>query len=502
MRTVLYLANQDLLILVASVQGKTVRVIREYYKKAPSGSVLDGKIIDENVFMRFVKLLQTEYDIPMQNVTLVISSASALTRRRELPLLSRRQVLDCLPREFSEVERAKNPVYTYTVLSRHKKSQKILASMVERELLEKYKALAEREGIRLTSIVMSPAANITMLRQIAELQKDVVVVQSLEGNSIINYLFVGGECFYFNNNRILAERETPAFGVECARAINKLQQFLKSEQTCAEITRVFLAGEHETKRSGMVQESMLQMNPALDIQILVDSQNEYTPAELNNGSSFHRFYSLIGALLVPVDRCNLIHQMQYTPEQLRRRRELFCHLSPLLAALLLGIGVSAFQAVMWFKAIDQVNHQHDYLADTRILQTVVEYDRIEAQNQKLDRQIRLTCDTWNHLQSYPLITSKVRHAVTNSVAGMGTAVITDYRAATGTVTIMIRSGEAELINQIIMNLETHSEVFDEISYHGFGYDEREANWQSTVTISLARPLDWEAAQASVREETS
>ncbi|MGL5435364.1 MAG: hypothetical protein ACRDBO_08215 [Lachnospiraceae bacterium] len=501
MRTVIYLSNQEVRILVGSVTGKKITIEKEIYALAPSRSISDGKITDEAAFLDFFQRLRDKNNIPMKEVILVLSNSSALTRRLQTPQMSVRKTMACLAREFAGVERSKDPVYAYTVLKKDRKIQTILANMVERDYLEAHMHFAAKAGIRLVSVVMSLTANIAMLKRLPQLEKGAVVIQSLEGTSIKNLLLIDGEFFYFHRNRIRSEKGTPAFGVECARAVNKLQQFLRSQQIEKEITTIYLAGEYEGEVFELVQDSMLQMNAELEVQMLAEGSEH--PAVGYSGlqaGQFHRFLPLMGALLVPNDRRNLLYQMKYYAPDMTRKRKLMNHLMPLLLTFLILGGISVLQVFRWFAALNQLEQQYDFLDNSRMLENIAEYDRMAMQNEELTRQIQLAESTWNNLQSYPAISTQVKQVVAACMEGMGTAEIKEYHAAEGVIVIDIKVTEAALVHQFIMKLEEHPDTFEELQYNGFVFDEREENWKAEVTCYLSRPGSWEQASQSAAEQ--
>jgi len=494
-RTVIYLSDQEVRILVGSVRGKKLKIEHEYYALAPAGCICGGKVLDELAFTDFLGRLRIKNNISMKDVTLVLSNAAALTRRLDLPVMPARKVMAYLPRAFSDVERAKDPVYAYTVLSRGQGRQIILANMAERAFLEDHIRLAAKMGVRLTSIVMSLTADITILKQLPHLREGAVVVQTLEGTNIKNLLLVDGRYYYFNRNRIRSEKGSPGFGVECARAVNKLQQFLRSQQVEAEIGSVFLGGEYDKEMFEIVQESMIQMNDELDVQILTEGADNPVFCSLEpEGRQFKRFFPLMGALLVPPGRGNLLFQMKYSSGDMVKKRTLRNHLAPLFLTLAVCTGISLFQFFQWFVTMAQIDTQYDVLSDPEKIQKVAEYDRIQTKNETLKRQIQLAEITWNNLQSYPAMSTQVKQVVADCIAEKGTAMITDYHALDGVITIDVRVSEAVFAHQFIMRLEEHPETFEELEYSGFTFDDRDGNWSATVTCYLSRPGIWEHAR--------
>lgn len=488
MRTVIYLSNQEVRVLTGTIGGRKIKIESEYYALAPAGSISDGKITDKPAFIDFLRRLIEANNIPCHDVILVLGSTAVLTRRLEVPRMSRKKVIKCLTREFAGVTRTKDPVYSYIVLDRNQYSQTILAHMAEREYLESCLEVAAASGTRVVSVVTVQAADIAVLNKLPQVQEGIVVIQTLEGTNIRNLLLIHGKCFYFNRIHTTSMPGTPDFGMECARAVHRLQQFLRREQVEEEISDIFLGGGYDKATYDVVYDSLVRMNDKLNVQMLSEDVGSTAFHQSGSGSSaFSRFYPLMGALLIPADSRNLLYQMKYHSKETVRWRNRMKYIWPLLLTLVICIGASVLQLWRLLRVMEQTEQQYQYLNNPDHIQRMVEYDRIKTQNADVIRQIELTDNAWDYLQSYPVMTTHVKRVVDESIAGLGTAVVTDYQAAAGTVTIEIGVVEVSFVNQFIMRLEAYPETFERLEYSGFTYDERTRNWNTSVICHLNRP---------------
>jgi len=495
MSTVIVLSNQDVRAIVGRVRRKKIVVERAYHAQAPEGCLINGQIIHEEEFMKFVGEFVAANKIPKKDVIIVLGSEKEVSRNIRLPKMSENKTLECIAREFASVERAKDPVYGYTVLSDpQEKSREMIASMADRGALESHFARVKAAKAKVTSISMVLEAQMALFGRLSYLKEEACVVQVLEGIHVLNMLFDGGRYIQFIRTRVFADRGTPVFGVECARAISNMQQFLKTQHAEGEVARVYLCGEFTWDDYDVCQESMTQMNGALEVQMLTeDPQSGISfPAE----AEFSQYVTAVGALLVPKGRSNLLYQFRHSAESVQRQRELIsCLLPPVLTFAACAI-VSAALGMVWFTRADEVAGQYEYMSNALLTQQVAEYDQIETKNEDLDMAIQFSGDSWKNLTSYPVFSTATRQLIEACASELGTAAIVSYEANSGNVKLAVSSSEAEYLYQIVGRLEERSDVIAEVFYSGFIYDERAGIWKADVNICLrgTENLEQEAAQ--------
>lgn len=500
MSTVIVLSNQDIRAIVGSVRGKKIVVERAYHAQAPEGCMINGQIIHEEEFMKFVSKFIADNKLPKKDVTIVLGSVSEVNRNIQLPKMSEKKTLECIAREFASVERTKDPVYGYTILpgqqetpcgytwlpkkqGRNKeKSREMIASMVERGSLEPHLARVKSAKIKVNSISLVLEAQMALFGRLSYLKEAACVVQVLEGINVLNMLFDGGRYIQFTRTRVFGDRGTPAFGVECARAVSNMQQFLKTQHAESEIAKVYLCGEFAWEDYDICQESMTQMNGDLEVQML--KEDSKCGISFPEGVEFGQYVTAVGALLIPKGRSNLLYQFQHDPESVQRRRELVsCLLPPVLVFAACAAGSIAL-GMVWFARADEVAWQYEYMSSPLITQQVAEYDQMETKNQEIDTAILLSGDSWRYLISYPVFSSATRQLIEACADELGTAAIISYEANSGNVKLEVSASEAEHLYQIVGRLEERTDVIAEVFYSGFNYDERAGAWKAMVNVCL------------------
>lgn len=496
MSVVIYLSNQDVRAVIGTARHGQASVSRVCRAQAPEGSIINGLVTNEEAFDTFFREFWTENRLPKKGVTLVLGSAQAVTRLLHVPAMSHKKMMEYLPREFASVERTKDPVYSYVMMSREGAMCHVLSTMIDRSFLEPHMERFRSMGVRLESIVMATMAEIQALNHLSYLKDKTCIIQMLDGMSLLNILYVGGQYYQFSRNRVFGERGTPAFGVECARTISNQQQFLKTQQIEDVITHIYLGGEFEEDDFEICRDSIFQMDGELEVEKVreeLDGRIRFRPEQSFGG--FGHFVTAIGGLLVPKDKSNLVYQYRQNPERIGRRRELVKLVAPVAAVLLVLGAVAAAQAVIWFARVDRVNEQFSYLENPAVIERAAEYDQLAAENALLDARIGIIRKTVENLNTYPVYTTRVKETIQECAEGLAIASITGFQASQGRITVEAESQEAERIHQFVGRLEDRTDQFREVFYEGFHFDDRSGTWKSSVICYLVGPeqAGWEVA---------
>lgn len=485
MSVVIYLSNRDVKAIVGTEKGGRAVATRTCRAQAPEGSIINGSVTDDEGFSRFLQDFWERCLLPKKDVTLILGSAQAVTRLIEVPNMSHKKMLEYLPREFASVERSREPVYGYHQISREGALCKVLAVMVERSFLEPHVERFKEMGICLDGIVMAAMAKIQAFHHLGYLRDHTCIVQMLDGMSLLNVLYVKGKYQQFTRSRISGEQGTEALGAECAGVISSQQQFLNILQPGETITNVYLGGELEQGTFELCRESILQMDAGLCVQHIYEEPGGCL--RLRDGQengNFDNFITLIGGLLVPKGRSNLLYQYNRNQAHLKQRSEVIRYLAPPMAAFLVFGMISAVQGFVWFSRADMVKQQLDDMGSPEFIGNVAEHDRLIADYEILERRIGVINKTVENLFSYPQYTTRIGRAVEECSAGLATVEITSFVAVEGTLALEASAGDAESIHQFVDRLENRSEIFSGIYYSGFSYEENSNTWKTAVVCYL------------------
>lgn len=508
MSTVIYLSNLEVLAVVGTSGHKCVTVRRVCRGRAPEGSIINGIVADEEVFDRFLREFWMENQLPKRGVTLVLGSARAVAKLIQVPGMPHRKLMEYIPRELAGVERTKNPVFTYTKVGKAGNMDRILACMVDRSFLEPHIKRFRFAGIRLHSIILGSTADIMALNHLSYLEHRTFVAQILDGTSVQNILYVDGQYFQMSRSRVLAGRGTAGFGAECARTIGNQQHFLKVQQVDKKITHVYLMGEFDERDFEICRESILQMDGDLQVEYLHDENDLCLEKSLYAGKHldqkakgqiryrageesdlFARASAPIGGLFRNRKQNDFLHQYVRGTEGWKRRKALEKLLLPTLAAAIVFSVVTTGQAMQWFYYASEVEKQLSYMSSPSLNHDVAEYDRLDRTVREIKIRQNAIRKTREYLASYPVCSSRINQAVLESAAGLVTAELSEYDGITGTAVIVVSAEQAENIHRFAARLEERKELFRDVSYEGFAWNERSGRWETVVNVHLVSSRD-------------
>lgn len=487
MSTVIFLSNRDVKAMTGTVRGGQVIVSGVCSAQAPEGSIINGQVIDEEAFDEFLENFWKENELPKRDVILVLGSSQAVTRILQVPRMSHRKLMNHLPREFAASEERSDPAFGYVDLGHEGTMVNLAATMIDRGDLEPHILRFKHMGVKLRAMGTSTAASILAMDRLSYLKDKTCIVQMLDGMSLVNILYVDGKYFQYSSNRIFGDRGTPAFGIECARSISNLQQFLKTQQVEEAITNIYLGGEFQDEDVDICRESILQMDDSLEVDKLCEEQGGSIRFHVADSAAFERYAILAGGFLIPNKDCNLLRQYHRDPESLKRRREMMRFIAPAAGAFVLFAAVGITQAAIWFSRTEEVNLQFDYLGNQEAIENAAEYDRLTMENASLSSRTGIVTRTMDSINSYPIYTSRVKQGIAECAAGVAAADITGFEQVTGLVSVDASSANAEGAYQFVDRLESRSDLFMSVYYDGFQYDERSGLWKASVKCYLAGP---------------
>ena len=97
--TILYLSNQ----LVQAVEVKGKNSLDVYQENAPEGSIINGIITDEEVFLEWIRRFFVKNKLSKKECTLVVNSTQLGSRVLELPKAGNVEIMKMIAREFSDI---------------------------------------------------------------------------------------------------------------------------------------------------------------------------------------------------------------------------------------------------------------------------------------------------------------------------------------------------------------------------------------------------------------
>ena len=124
MSTVIYLSNQQIQVVTGSPGERKIVIERSYTVDAPEGSIINGIIMDQELFIEFMKEFWTSNKLSAKDVVLVINSSKFVGKMIEMPEMNIKKTGEYIFREFADISRSDNCLFSYLTLNSQKGKMK------------------------------------------------------------------------------------------------------------------------------------------------------------------------------------------------------------------------------------------------------------------------------------------------------------------------------------------------------------------------------------------
>lgn len=500
MKTVIYLSNQLVKAAVGEVRKGTLVISQAVAEEAPKLSIVNGQVTDEAAFTQFLEEFWKRHQLSRKKVYLVVSSTQTVVRFFETPKMSHRKMMEYLPREFSDVERLRNPVYSYQILGpgRTIHRQRVLGVVMERSFLTEHVRRFHSMGIQLVSVETALAAELRLLHQLEGLRGRTCAVGLLDGVTLTNILWQEGTFIHFSRTKVCSPAGTPQFGMECARAISALVQFAKAEQVEEELTAAYLGGLRDGELE-ICEKMIRQLCPHIEVinfSAAAGSSVVFSETTCDLGD----FAVPAGGIFTRRGRRNLLNQYRRSPQVLARRAALFRAFAPPAGTVCLLTLVLVLQAANWFHMTNRINSCFDYMSDPLVLSGAARYDRLTAENETLRSRLKATSRIASNIRSYPVMDTRIDQAVDRCAKNLVTAKVVGFQSEAGVIQISSSAADEPSIHQFIDRLAEESGVFSDVDYTGFEYVEDQGIWKLYVECYLNAPKQEETEHSDAFSE--
>jgi len=234
MKSAMYISAEQ--IQVIGYSGENVSGYAEF--SLPEGTMYNGTIMDSAFLVEcLVTLKKDNPKLLKGGVSLVADGSSILSRKIATPTLSNKQILQLVRDDFVDSIGDTNDL----VCGYHKLNKgSILGCAVNKSLVDSYLAVFKEAGIKLISINMGVELLTMLVESRPELQKSTIVLNVVDGPTMLSVLFVKGQNIFMSRTRIFGdERETLLRNI--LDNLSGLIQFTQS-QNQEEITASYYLG--------------------------------------------------------------------------------------------------------------------------------------------------------------------------------------------------------------------------------------------------------------------
>lgn len=459
MSTILYLSNQ--LVQAVEIKGKNTYAV--YQENAPEGSIINGIITDEEVFLEWIRRFFVKNKLSKKECKLVVNSTQLGSRGLELPKAGNGEIMKMIAREFADI-RTDETLFTYHILEGDAKSKmnRVLAVAAEKTFLKSYMQLFIQAGIEVVSIEPAISGFVRRFMASPEIQKRNCIVQILDGQEMISMLFVKGVYLYSQRNRFFSEEED-AWSAESAAVARRLIQFATSQQIEDPVDTLFICGRHQEALKEALEESE-ELPPQIALRIyperglkVKDKVSEENKVE---------FVYPIGYGMAEEKRLNFVRQLKLGGKDMEKRYERAVLATPVLVVLVICLLITFFMGNTYLKKSKELHKLQQMMQNGETLNSHTTYELASASIANMEQKMNEAEILWSHLMSYPTINTSVRDVLQTCAGEKVELEIKNFNRDTGVLSLEASAKDVRDINGFIANLQ-EQEIFESVEYSGY-----------------------------------
>ena len=288
-------------VVVGDFMGGSPLVREVYTLPIEDGSLVDGRIVDEDAFSSAVSAFLATRHLTENGIRLVIDSADFVCRVLTLPQRSVR-IKEYIHRYFGLAERLTRPIYTYLPLtgqSGDRREKQVLVSAVSADTVDQLERVFRKMNLRLVSLEAALLSSVRILSELREIRGKTCLVQITDGRESTGLMFVKGVYRASMRSHLWEPFGTIGFGVEFARLNGQMLQNMQKEFPDDPPVCMYLGGLREDNLA-VVSEAIQHLGTALPLgtpdgsaYVYADHQTAESP------SRFSEYLAPIAALRYP-----------------------------------------------------------------------------------------------------------------------------------------------------------------------------------------------------------
>lgn len=478
MSTVIYLFNQKVQILTGKATKDSISVKKSYIETAPEGSIINGIVMDVELFVGFLKELVESKKLEPKDSLLVVSSTKFVGRTIELPALNEKKTSDYIMRDFADIGKTSDSLYGYINLpGDNKKFKKVYAENIDPEFISDYVEIFAEAGIKLKGIYSGESCLIDFASQ--TIAKDVSTFDLIiaDDTSLITVLWVEGAFYYYNSARTFNTPGTEAYASDIARSVSQLNQFIQTRRIETPLEKVIIAGV-DLDDIGMYSEAIREIGINTPVSAFrLRGKNEF------NGDEKLFFHAITG-LYSNGKNSNFLSRLSTKKTEKASQKEGRKAKFILLCIALIMVGLTSLLWVYKFDKESQLQELDDYINSPMVMMDVLKHDNVATRNNFLNQQYRSISDINDNLYTYPLGNETIIKYIDSCANGYAEVTYSSFDSNNGSLSFTAVAADVEMINQFIKNLASE-EIFKDVDYTGYRFDDNNNMWNINVTCILA-----------------
>jgi len=352
--------------------------------------------------------------------------------------------------------------------------------MATKELLKEYKDIFEAAGISVKGIISGEGSIIGYAYETIAKKYKTFVLQIANGNLVSNVLFVDGVHKYFNSIRSFNIAGTNDYYDDCARSLNNLQQFMRTEKLDQAIDQIVVAGVEDNSLS-RYQQSL--MDHGIDIPSSISKPMVTNDARLQYEAQAALF-AVSGLYDFGKESNFLTHFDTKDKKASKLDPDLQKRVVIIGTTLAVMVVLFAISLVMRLMRQKSYNEAHDYNKSPAIVLQVNSYDEAVERRDALLAKYKSINFVSESIDSYPVPSDSVLEVIRETAKGYARIEIISFDAEAGRITF---SAKADNVNDIYKYIDKllDEDIFMTVEHTGYTLDEKEAIYDIHVTCTLA-----------------
>ena len=469
-------------VVVGDFMGNSSLVREVYTLTLEDGSLVDGKIVDEEAFVSAVSRFLSTCHLTSNGIRLVVDSADFVCRVLTFPNQHSMRVKEYIHRYFGLAERVTRPIYAYLPLEEatDHKEKRLLVSAVSADTVEQIERVFAKMNLRLLSLEAALLSSVRILSGLKEVKGKTCLVQVTDGRESTGLMFVKGVYRASMRSHLWEPFASIGFGVEFARLNGQILQNMKKEFPDTPTEAIYLCGLREDNLS-VVTEAISHLGAELPIGTPDGAEYVYADHQTaDSPSCFSEYFAPISALRHYTEECDfLVSRRSGADKRMPRRFRI---------AIAASCAIFLFlSATIGYKAIslNALRKEHAALKSevTVLEQEANQYNKL-LDSLSLYRSRTTAMQTLaDAIKSYPYPNSALNaiiRACSSFEDSMGNEIkvadvkIESYDAAAGKLQFTVRA-PADKVQYYYLFPEQLRElgVFKTVSYEGFKQDGEE-----------------------------
>ena len=480
MITSVYLSNNNVCIVQGTGNEKHASVHKSWHLILKDGSLINGIVTNESELKAQLKRFWKENEIPRRGVYLVLESSRLISRQMAFPKMKRKQILEILPKEFTDIEQQEEMLYDFMMAPDETGQPQVKAVATEREYVEAFLRIFREIGVELAGITVGRNSLLQVLTSMKSIREKSVVFQVLDGDVMTSILCADGIAKYSTQRKIFAEKGSGQFINEIIRSVNRLQQFQMTQRKDSPITEVFLAGVSQ-ETSEACQRSIDEMNGEISIEpISLEKNIAFPQMPVDVGG----YLFAIGGLMTNKKGINLAGAARKKTKEKKDNAGVWRKARLLM---ILTVGLALISASLRFsnqQKQSELAELKDFLEKPENLNSMELADRLDEESAELKEKIAAVEGMNVALASYPKFNQKLSDELEKCAGEEVEFDIVSYDGNRGILTLDARAETVTSIRGFIDRMQV-LDLLAEIDYSGYEYNSDSDSYSIYVEGILA-----------------